>query len=113
MILRTAKKKASIDAMLNSGITKQLEDVRCGLLSFTPTLEDIEEVKSEYHGMSENLSCVSDLVKSLSELQEESKQYAELKIAMKNIDQILKLPENVAKANQFIDDGQLLQASYY
>ena len=90
--------------MLNSGITKQLENVKCGLNSFTPTLEDIEEVKVNYNGMSENLASVPDLVERLSELQQEAKQYAKLKIAMKNINQILKLPENVAKANKCLDE---------
>lgn len=98
--------------MLNSGITKQLENVRCGLSSFTSTLEDVEEVKSSYHDMTESLSCVPNLVDKLSELQKESKHYAQLKVARKNIDQILKLPENVAKANQCINDGHLLQVSY-
>ena len=112
LILRTSKKKASLDAMLNSAITKQLEGVRKGLNSFTVSLEDITEVKSNYNEMNMSLVGVPDLVQNLREIQEENKNFNQLKIAMKNINHIIKLPDNVKKATEYIDDGKLFMVGF-
>ena len=108
LIARTEKKKASIDAMLQSAITKQLEGVRTGLESFKSTHEDIEEVKMNYDDMALNLMHVPDLVGRLHELQEENKKFTELKIAMKNLSQIVKIRETVDKTKQAIEAEQFL-----
>ena len=73
LIARTTKKKASVDAMLNSAITKQLEGVKTGLESFNTSLLDIGEVKENYSHMADCLVSVPDLVAKLSELQQESR----------------------------------------
>lgn len=108
LIARTEKKKASIDAMLHSAITKQLEGVKTGLESFKSTHDDIQEVKLNYEEMAVNLKNVPDLVGKLHELQEENKKFTELKIAMKNLSQIVKIKETVDKTKQAIEDGQFL-----
>ena len=108
LIARTEKKKASIDAMLQSAITKQLEGVRTGLESFKATREDIQEVKMNYDDMALNLKNVPDLVGRLHELQEENKKFTELKIAMKNLSQIVKIRETVDKTKQAIEAEQFL-----
>ena len=110
IILRTAKKKASIDAMFHSAMTTQLENVKHGLDAFIPALENVEEVKETYSEISSTLETVPELVQRLSELQEESKKYAQLKVAMQNINQIINLQENVKKANSLIDEEKLLEA---
>ena len=108
MIARTAKKKASIDAMLNSAITKQLEDVRIGLESFDSTHNDIEEVKVNYNDMAASLKSVPKLVGNLHEMQEENKKFTELKVAMRNLSQIVKIKETVDKTKQAIEDEKFL-----
>ena len=108
LIARTEKKKASIDAMLHSAITKQLEGVKTGLESFKSTHDDIQEVKLNYEEMADNLKNVPDLVGKLHELQEENKKFTELKIAMKNLSQIVKIKETVDKTKQAIEDEQFL-----
>ena len=96
-----------MDAMLNSAITKQLEGVRKGLTNFTVSLDNITEVKTNYDEMNTSLVSVPDLVQNLREIQEENKNFTQLKIAMKNINHIIKLPDNVKKASEYIDDGKL------
>ena len=108
LIARTEKKKASIDAMLHSAITKQLEGVKTGLESFKSTHDDIQEVKLNYEEMAVNLKNVPDLVGKLHELQEENKKFTQLKIAMKNLTQIVKIKETVDKTKQDIEDEQFL-----
>lgn len=108
LIARTEKKKASIDAMLHSAITKQLEGVRTGLESFHSTHEDIQEVKVNYNDMAVNLKNVPDLVGRLHELQEENKKFKELKIAMRNLSQIVKIRESVDKTKQAIEAEHFL-----
>ena len=108
LIARTEKKKASIDAMLHSAITKQLEGVKTGLESFKSTHDDIQEVKLNYEEMAVNLKNVPDLVGKLHELQEENKKFTQLKIAMKNLTQIVKIKETVDKTKQAIEDEQFL-----
>ena len=46
MIARTVRKKASIDAMLNTAITQQLDGVRRGLTNLQCSVENIQEVAS-------------------------------------------------------------------
>ena len=94
--------------MLQSAITKQLEGVRTGLESFKSTREDIQEVKMNYDDMALNLKNVPDLVVRLHELQEENKKFTELKIAMKNLSQIVKIRETVDKTKQAIEAEQFL-----
>ena len=94
--------------MLQSAITKQLEGVRTGLESFKATREDIQEVKMNYDDMALNLKNVPDLVVRLHELQEENKKFTELKIAMKNLSQIVKIRETVDKTKQAIEAEQFL-----
>ena len=107
MILRTSKKKASLDAMLNSAVTKQLEGIRKGVNNFSTSLDDITDVKKNYTEMNSSLVSVPDLVENLREIQEENKKFSQLKIAMKNINHIIRLPDNVKKAFEYIDDGKL------
>lgn len=108
LIARTEKKKASIDAMLQSAITKQLDGVRTGLDSFKSTHEDIQEVKVNYDEIAVNLKTIPDLVGRLHELQEENKKFNELKIAMRNLSQIVKIKETVDKAKEAIEAEKFL-----
>ena len=94
--------------MLHSAITKQLEGVRTGLESFQSTHEDIQEVKVNYDEMAVNLKNVPDLVGRLRELQEENKKFKELKIAMRNLSQIVKIRESVDKTKQAIEAENFL-----
>ena len=94
--------------MLHSAITKQLEGVRTGLESFQSTHEDIQEVKVNYDEMAVNLKNVPDLVGRLHELQEENKKFKELKIAMRNLSQIVKIRESVDKTKQAIEAENFL-----
>ena len=94
--------------MLHTAITKQLEGVRTGLESFQSTHEDIQEVKESYDDMAVNLKNVPDLVGRLHELQEENKKFKELKIAMRNLSQIVKIRESVDKTNQAIEAEHFL-----
>ena len=94
--------------MLHSAITKQLEGVRTGLESFQSTHKDIQEVKVNYDEMAVNLKNVPDLVGRLHELQEENKKFKELKIAMRNLSQIVKIRESVDKTKQAIEAENFL-----
>ena len=107
MIARTERKKASIDAMLNTAMTQQLEGVKRGLANLQSSVENIQEVKAEYVEVEEGLVEVPGLVGKLHDIQEENKTHIQLRTAMKNIESIIALPETISQTKTIIEDGDL------
>ena len=107
MIARTERKKASIDAMLNTAMTQQLEGVRRGLANLQSSVENIQEVKTEYVEVEDSLVEVPGLVGKLHDIQEENKTHIQLRTAMKNIKSIIALPETISQTKTLIEDGNL------
>ena len=107
MIARTVRKKASIDAMLNTAITQQLEGVRKGLTNLQSSVETIQKMKTEYVEFEDSLVEVPRLVGRLHGIQEENKTHIQLRTAMKNIKSIIALPESISQTKTLIEDGNL------
>ena len=107
MIARTERKKASLDAMLNTAMTQQLEGVRRGLANLRSSVENIQEVQTEYVEVEECLVEVPSLVGKLHDIQEENKTHIQLRTAMKNIKSIIELPETISQTETLIEDGHL------
>ena len=98
--------------MLNTAMTQQLEGVRRGLANLHSSVENIQEVKTEYLEVEDCLVEVPELVGKLHDIQEENKTHIQLRTAMKNIKSIIALPETIAQTETLIEDGNLFQVGF-
>ena len=93
--------------MLNTAMTQQLEGVRRGLANLQSSVENIQEVKTEYVEVEECLVEVPELVGKLHDIQEENKTHIQLRTAMKNIESIIALPETISETETLIEEANL------
>ena len=93
--------------MLNTAMTQQLEGVRRGLANLQSSVENIQEVKTEYVEVEECLVEVPQLVGKLHDIQEENKTHIQLRTAMKNIESIIALPETISETETLIEEANL------
>ena len=93
--------------MLNTAMTQQLEGVRRGLANLQSSVENIQEVKTEYVEVEECLVEVPQLVGKLHDIQEENKTHIQLRTAMKNIESTIALPETISETETLIEEANL------
>ena len=110
LIMRTARKKASIDAMLNTAMTGQLEGVKNGLGNLENSLAAIAELENQLKEVDESLRLVPQLLEKLETVKEENLKHTQLNTAKVNLDHIFTIPDNVAKTEALIEEGNLLEA---
>jgi len=107
---RVNRKKASVEAMLKTAMQSQLDGVRTGLNQLESALGDIREIKQSMLEMENALETVPDLHHSLAEVREENLRHSQLSTARENLKHIFTVPETVARTEQCIIEGKLLQA---
>jgi len=107
---RVNRKKASVEAMLKTAMQSQLDGVRTGLNQLEKALGDIHVIKESMVEMESGLSTVPDLYHSLGAIREENLRHSQLLTARENLKHIFTVPETVAKTEQAIIEGKLLQA---
>ena len=94
--------------MLNSTMTKQLDGVQLGLESLESTFDNMKDVHDNYDQFSQSLTSVPALVRNLTELQQENTKLTQMKVAMKNINQVINLKDTVERARKSIEIGNML-----
>ena len=78
LIMRTARKKASIDAMLNTAMTGQLEGIKNGLMNLENSLAAIAELESNFNEVDQSLGSVPELVEKLETVKGENLRHTQL-----------------------------------
>ena len=110
LIMRTARKKASIDAMLNTAMTGQLEGVRNGLGNLEKSLVAIAELENNFADIDQSLDLVPQLMDKLEGVKEENLKHTQLNTAKVNLEHIFTIPDNVARTEALLEEGNLLEA---
>jgi len=110
LISRVNRKKASVEAMLKTAMQSQLDGVRTGLNQLEKALVDMKDIKENMGDMERALEAVPDLYQVLGEVREENLRHSQLATARENLKHIFTVPETVARTEQWIEEGKLLQA---
>ncbi|XP_061394203.1 exocyst complex component 3-like [Musca vetustissima] len=107
---RVARKKASVEALLKTGMQNQLEGVRVGLKQLKTCLEDVREVKRSIKEVEKLMQGVPELYDALEDVREENTKHSQLATAVENIKHIFNVETSVQKTMALIDEDKLLNA---
>lgn len=107
---RVARKKASVEALLKTGMQNQLDGVRVGLKQLETCLQDVKEVRQRMQEVDRLLEGVPDIYDALEVVREENTKHSQYATAMENLKHIFNVEASVSKTMTLIDEDKLLNA---
>lgn len=107
---RVARKKASVEALLKTGMQNQLEGVRVGLKQLKTCLEDVREVHARMSEVERLMQGVPEIYDALEDVREENTKHSQLSTAMENLKHIFNVEASVQKTMQYLEEEKLLIA---
>ncbi|XP_073846464.1 exocyst complex component 3-like [Musca autumnalis] len=107
---RVARKKASVEALLKTGMQNQLEGVRVGLKQLKTCLADVRELKRSINEVENLMQGVPELYDALEDVREENTKHSQLATAVENIKHIFNVETSVQKTMALIEEDKLLNA---
>ncbi|KAM8711410.1 hypothetical protein ACLKA7_000533 [Drosophila subpalustris] len=107
---RIARKKASVEALLKTGMQNQLEGVRVGLKQLETCMQDVREVRRRMDEVERLLEGVPDVYDALEVVREENTKHSQYATAMENLKHIFNVDASVQKTMALIDEDKLLNA---
>ncbi|XP_011178848.1 exocyst complex component 3 [Zeugodacus cucurbitae] len=107
---RVARKKASVEALLKTGMQNQLDGVRVGLKQLETCLQDVKEVRQRMQEVDRLLEGVPDIYDALEVVREENTKHSQYATAMENLKHIFNVEASVSKTMNLIDEDKLLNA---
>ncbi|XP_037941755.1 exocyst complex component 3 [Teleopsis dalmanni] len=107
---RVARKKASLDALLKTGMQNQLDGVRVGLKQLEACLQDTREVRNRMEEVDKLLQLVPDIYDALEVVREENTKHSQYATAMENLKHIFNVESSVQKTMTLIEEDKLLNA---
>lgn len=107
---RIARKKASVEALLKTGMQNQLEGVRVGLKQLETCMQDVREVQRRMVEVERLLEGVPDVYDALEVVREENTKHSQYATAMENLKHIFNVDASVQKTMALIDEDKLLNA---
>ncbi|EDW57162.1 exocyst complex component 3 [Drosophila virilis] len=107
---RIARKKASVEALLKTGMQNQLEGVRVGLKQLVTCMQDVREVRRRMVEVERLLVGVPEIYDALEVVREENTKHSQYATAMENLKHIFNVDASVQKTMALIDEDKLLNA---
>ncbi|EDW02368.1 exocyst complex component 3 [Drosophila grimshawi] len=107
---RIARKKASVEALLKTGMQNQLEGVRVGLKQLETCMQDVREVRRRMVEVERLLEGVPEVYDALEVVREENTKHSQYATAMENLKHIFNVDASVQKTMALIDEDKLLNA---
>lgn len=107
---RIARKKASAEALLKTGLQNQLDGVRVGLKQLETCLEDVKDVNIRMKDVETLLANVPEIYDALEPVREENTRHSQYATAMENLKHIFNVQSSVSKTMQWIEEDKLLHA---
>ncbi|XP_017867250.1 PREDICTED: exocyst complex component 3 [Drosophila arizonae] len=107
---RIARKKASVEALLKTGMQNQLEGVRVGLKQLETCMQDVREVRRRMGEVERLLQGVPEIYDALEVVREENTKHSQYATAMENLKHIFNVDASVQKTMALIDEDKLLSA---
>ncbi|TDG50776.1 hypothetical protein AWZ03_002765 [Drosophila navojoa] len=107
---RIARKKASVEALLKTGMQNQLEGVRVGLKQLETCMLDVREVRRRMAEVERLLQGVPEIYDALEVVREENTKHSQYATAMENLKHIFNVDASVQKTMALIDEDKLLNA---
>ncbi|KAL9920591.1 exocyst complex component Sec6 isoform 1-T1 [Glossina fuscipes fuscipes] len=107
---RVARKKASVEALLKTGMQNQLEGVRVGLKQLKTCMEDVCEVGERMSKVEKLMQGVPEIYEALEDVREENTKHSQYATAMENLKHIFNVEASVQKTMSLIDEDKLLNA---
>lgn len=107
---RVARKKASADALLKTGLQNQLEGVRVGFKQLKTCREDVQEVRKRTEHVEKLLVMVPEIYDALEEVRDENTKHSQYATAMENLKHIFNVEASVLKTMNLIEEDKLLNA---
>ncbi|XP_055918920.1 exocyst complex component 3 [Eupeodes corollae] len=107
---RVGRKKASVEALLKTGMQNQLEGVRVGLKQLVTCLENVKDVVIIVKEVDGLLAGVPEIYDALEVVREENTKHSQYATAMENLKHIFNVQSSVTKTMQLIDEDKLLNA---
>ncbi|RNA29859.1 exocyst complex component 3 [Brachionus plicatilis] len=109
-ILRNEKTKNMIESQLKSAIQSHFISVNSCMDQLKEINQNINEVKNTIYSIQEEYKTISHLENTLGELRKEATKHKQLKSAKENVQNILNVKDLAKKAEQYIEDNNLLLA---
>ncbi|XP_016940921.3 exocyst complex component 3 [Drosophila suzukii] len=107
---RVARKKASEEALLKTGMQSQLDGVRVGLKQLETCMQDVREVRRRMDEVERLLRVVPEVYDALEVVREENTKHSQYATAMENLKHIFNVDASVQKTMALIEDDKLLNA---
>lgn len=107
---RVARKKASVEALLKTGMQNQLEGVRVGLKQLKTCLEDVKEVSQTMAEVERLMQGVPEIYDALEDVREENTKHSQYATAVENLKHIFNVEVSVQKTMTLIEEDKLLNA---
>ncbi|XP_013114541.2 spermine oxidase isoform X1 [Stomoxys calcitrans] len=107
---RVARQKASVEALLKSGLQNQLDGVRVGLEQLKTCLQDVREFKRSMGVVEQLMQGVPELYEALQDVRKENIKYSQLATAVKNLGLIYNVEASVQQTMTLIEEDNLLYA---
>ncbi|EDW08292.1 exocyst complex component 3 [Drosophila mojavensis] len=107
---RIARKKASVEALLKTGMQNQLEGVRVGLKQLETCMQDVREVRRRMGEVERLLQGVPEIYDALEVVREENTKHSQYATAMENLKHIFNVDASVQKTMALIEEDKLLSA---
>lgn len=107
---RVGRKKASVDALLKTGMQNQLDGVRVGLKQLETCLTDVKDIVGrvkDVDGLLQNVPVIYDVLEPVRDENTKHSQYA---TAMENLKNIFNVQSSVEKTTLLIEEDKLLNA---
>lgn len=102
------RKKASVEALLKSGMQSQLDGARIGLNQLAVCLQEAKEVEKSFKSMTAIFPEVLELWGKLNDVRDENMKHSQYVTARENLKHIFTVPESIQKTEQWINEGKLL-----
>lgn len=109
-IHRSARKKASAEALLKTGMQNQLDGVREGLKQLESCIADVKDIKNSMSKVEDLLTGIPEIYDTLEPVREEQRKHSQYATAMENLKHIFNVEASVKKTMQLIDEDKLLNA---
>uniref|UniRef100_A0A1I8PFZ9 Amine oxidase domain-containing protein n=2 Tax=Stomoxys calcitrans TaxID=35570 RepID=A0A1I8PFZ9_STOCA len=107
---RVARQKASVEALLKSGLQNQLDGVRVGLEQLKTCLQDVREFKRSMGVVEQLMQGVPEIYEALQDVRKENIKYSQLATAVKNLGLIYNVEASVQQTMTLIEEDNLLYA---
>lgn len=107
---RADQKKASVEAMLRTGVQSQLEGIRAAIGHLQTAADDVRAIGTTMDELFEQLRTIPRIHEKMSRLSQANATHSQYAAAMENLKHIFNVAETIEQTHSQIMDGKLLEA---